>query len=711
MATLNKLTDPLQSTWLCTHKFLFHTGFTKEYQCNVLAQVNCGKDINFVNFYSEFFCRLDSTYWAYILIMVLQVSLLFRWMAITIEEFLTEGASRLSARLNLPKALAVSTLIGLASSASDITLAVVASGVPNGINFNIGSLFGAGCLTFALTVPLCVLSHFQSDFVARSRIAEDICFYLVATIALLLYTLDTKIVWWEAMIYLILYVVYILIVSLIKREQSEETYNNFVNNLTLSKESRLKRANEEVEQLDFLGDPITQDDLFSRQHNKIVIDERPHKMIESRSEPIEVEEKINTVPISPETQEAYQIMYQEKAPDCAFIHNVPDVHGVDKDVVEYGSPEYFSHYDQNYITAKSSNMGYPDNKFVVNRLSYEGFQYHAIEDEEEDIQPLKTHSDRPSEGHPDIRSYQQKQIENNLESDGSQKDSSYGNNDIASIEEIYLNRAKRNQSYQDMSCWDVIQKIIDFPARLCTWITCQPVNEEDYNYPRSILCAIFAPAFVIIVTTQTQNWWTYCVIAAPITAFFLLIFLIGLNRNEPPRWYIVFTILGQSVGAIWVYLCAGLIIDMLASFSVIMNVNAALIGMTVIAIGTTLPNQVVSVLLSKQGLKGIMISRAYTKQVIALQVGFGAAQLKQTQIVGPTTLDIVHLFNDTDWSQNIFMYSILGFVFVILGVSLVFILVKTFLVNKQFAWTSICLYLVLAIGIIAWTIIVCILGY
>lgn len=101
-------------------------------------------------------------------------------------------------------------------------------------------------------------------------------------------------------------------------------------------------------------------------------------------------------------------------------------------------------------------MGYPDNKFVVNRLSYEGFQYHAIEDEEEDIQPLKTHSDRPSEGHPDIRSYQQKQIENNLESDGSQKDSSYGNNDIASIEEIYLNRAKRNQSYQDMSCWDVI---------------------------------------------------------------------------------------------------------------------------------------------------------------------------------------------------------------------------------------------------------------
>lgn len=80
-------------------------------------------------------------------------------MSATVEDYIASGLTMISETLKLSEAFAAVTLIALANGAGDVITAIVASGGEGGVNYNIGSLYGAGF--FVCSIVMC-LTIFRS---------------------------------------------------------------------------------------------------------------------------------------------------------------------------------------------------------------------------------------------------------------------------------------------------------------------------------------------------------------------------------------------------------------------------------------------------------------------------------------------------------------------------------------------------------------------
>lgn len=61
----------------------------------------------------------------------------------------------------------------------------------------------------------------------------------------------------------------------------------------------------------------------------------------------------------------------------------------------------------------------------------------------------------------------------------------------------------------------------------------------------------------------------------------------------------LFTVIGVASGLMWTYLLIGSLIDMLDIFGLIMNLEKAYLGLTILAIGNALPDALTTLALIK----------------------------------------------------------------------------------------------------------------
>lgn len=112
-----------------------------------------------------------------------------------------------------------------------------------------------------------------------------------------------------------------------------------------------------------------------------------------------------------------------------------------------------------------------------------------------------------------------------------------------------------------------------------------------------------------------------------------------------PRWSMLLTVLGVIAGLMWTYIIIELLIDILDSFGILLNLDKAYLGLTILAVGNALPDALTTISLSAKGQAVMAISGGYAGQLFGYLVGFGISMLKQTLIAGPQT------FNIFDFSQ------------------------------------------------------------
>ena len=82
--------------------------------------------------------------------------MIFKYTAITVDEYIAEGISKISDWLGFSESLAAVTLLALANGAGDVITALVAGDAEGGISYNIGALFGAGLFVASVVVSICI---------------------------------------------------------------------------------------------------------------------------------------------------------------------------------------------------------------------------------------------------------------------------------------------------------------------------------------------------------------------------------------------------------------------------------------------------------------------------------------------------------------------------------------------------------------------------
>lgn len=235
---------------LCDNATLMGSTLTTAEKCLHLTKV-CAESQDTFNFVRVYFCLLDGNNWVFALFAILVIIILFKFICSTVDEFIAPAIVYLSKYLKLSQSLAGVTLLAFANGAGDVITAIVASGSPGGVSYNVGALYGAGFFVLTLVVAFTIVFSPSEIVVDKSVIFRDIGFYILATLLTIFIAYQGQITWMSSLSLLLLYIVYVLVVVLqdwlISRQKNNNTDEEETKQLVETKDGD-NEANEEEDE-------------------------------------------------------------------------------------------------------------------------------------------------------------------------------------------------------------------------------------------------------------------------------------------------------------------------------------------------------------------------------------------------------------------------------------------------------------------------------
>ncbi len=167
---------------------------------------NCEYD--YINLYSLHFCKLEGKLYFTIPIMVVILYLCFFLLSDTTNKYLSPALTYLSDKLNMSQNLAGVTFLALGNGAPDVIASIVASDDPEGLEFGIGALIGAGVFVTCIVFSSVILFNRNGDpiLVNRKLFIRDILLYLIALSLLMIFSASGEISIYESILFFSLYI-------------------------------------------------------------------------------------------------------------------------------------------------------------------------------------------------------------------------------------------------------------------------------------------------------------------------------------------------------------------------------------------------------------------------------------------------------------------------------------------------------------------------
>ena len=205
---------------------------------------------------------------------------------------------------------------------------------------------------------------------------------------------------------------------------------------------------------------------------------------------------------------------------------------------------------------------------------------------------------------------------------------------------VYLSRKlklikeKRETPVEEKNKFEAVMHYIEQPFLWALYFTSCPVLDEQYDKIRLVYFPVTGSFFYWYIIHPAFDE-TYLYFPLPIGLFFSAVMMYILDPLRPPKWSIVFAVIGVISGLAWTYLLVGILIDLLGVLGLILNLDKAYLGLTILAIGNALPDALTTLALIKQGAGTMAISGGYAGQLFGFLVGFGISMLKLTIAEGP----------------------------------------------------------------------------
>lgn len=152
------------------------------------------------------------------IILVIQLAFLFIFLGTAASDYFCPNLSTLSEAMNLPEDVAGVTLLALGNSAPDLTSSIIAIHSADAVGMAVGELIGAGLFIGGVVMGSIVLSarrdadNVQQIELDRGSFLRDTGFLLLSVLLLGVILINGKMMWWEGLMMIILYLIYVGIV-------------------------------------------------------------------------------------------------------------------------------------------------------------------------------------------------------------------------------------------------------------------------------------------------------------------------------------------------------------------------------------------------------------------------------------------------------------------------------------------------------------------
>uniref|UniRef100_A0A8C5MB15 Solute carrier family 24 member 3 n=1 Tax=Leptobrachium leishanense TaxID=445787 RepID=A0A8C5MB15_9ANUR len=137
---------------------------------------------------------------------------MFYALAIVCDDFFVPSLEKISERLQLSEDVAGATFMAAGSSAPELFTSVIGVFITKG-DVGVGTIVGSAVFNILCIIGVCGLFAGQVVVLSSWCLLRDAFYYTLSVIALIVFIYDEKVAWWESLILVTMYAVYIIIMK------------------------------------------------------------------------------------------------------------------------------------------------------------------------------------------------------------------------------------------------------------------------------------------------------------------------------------------------------------------------------------------------------------------------------------------------------------------------------------------------------------------
>ena len=188
---------------------------------------------------------------------------------------------------------------------------------------------------------------------------------------------------------------------------------------------------------------------------------------------------------------------------------------------------------------------------------------------------------------------------------------------------------QHEKGFTERTALEKVTYVVDFPFDLIRKLTIPPCEVETFS--KTLLVLWPFPGLFLLGYTLVGSFtvsWLYVII--PLGCLLTGVFFFTCPDHGLPRYIAAVEILGLVMSVVWTYIMSSILVDLLQMWTIFTGISATYMGLTVIAVGSALPDGVTTLALSAKGYGDMAITGNYSSQCFGFLVGFGLSMLKKT---------------------------------------------------------------------------------
>ncbi|XP_016362390.1 sodium/potassium/calcium exchanger 4-like [Sinocyclocheilus anshuiensis] len=147
-----------------------------------------------------------------VLLHIIAALYMFLALAIVCDDYFVMSLEKICEKLNLSEDVAGATFMAAGSSAPELFASVIGVFITHG-DVGVGTIVGSAVFNILCIIGVCGIFAGQVVLLTWWAVFRDSFFYILSVVALIVFIYDGKIVWWESLVLVVMYAVYILIMK------------------------------------------------------------------------------------------------------------------------------------------------------------------------------------------------------------------------------------------------------------------------------------------------------------------------------------------------------------------------------------------------------------------------------------------------------------------------------------------------------------------
>ncbi|XP_028830187.1 sodium/potassium/calcium exchanger 3-like isoform X2 [Denticeps clupeoides] len=147
-----------------------------------------------------------------------QAVYMFCALALVCDDYFVPSLEKISERLHLSEDVAGATFMAAGSSAPELFTSVIGVFITKG-DVGVGTIVGSAVFNILCIIGVCGFFAGQAVKLSHWTLLRDSAYYTLSVAALIVFIYDEKVSWWESLVLVVMYMVYIFIMKFNSRAQ------------------------------------------------------------------------------------------------------------------------------------------------------------------------------------------------------------------------------------------------------------------------------------------------------------------------------------------------------------------------------------------------------------------------------------------------------------------------------------------------------------